>query len=1065
MKKNKLSIASWNVRTLLDLAETPDRPHRRTALVALELARYDIDIAALSETRLHGEDSLTEVGAGYTFFWKGVPEGIRRNHGVGFAVKSKLLQRIPETPIGINERLMTWRIPLAKERFATLISAYAPTLDAEYNIKEGFYRALDAILQKTPATDRIILMGDFNARVGSEHMVWSKVIGQHGVGKMNRNGLRLLSLCAEHQLVITNTIFQMKNWLKTTWQHPRSKHWHLLDYVIVRQKDRRDVLTTRVMRGAECWTDHLMVRSKLLMSIQPRVPRRVPNKKLNCTALNNLTIKDNLRRLLAENLNMIPEESADWPALRQAIHNAASEALGQSRKHHQDWFDCNSAEIQSLLKTKHEAHKALLSCPGSPTHKATFTAARAETQRALRTMENIWWVKKAHEIQNLADCNNTQGFYDAIKALYGPRKRVIAPVRSAEGSTLFKDRHEILARWVNHFENLFNHTNPVDQHILDNLPDLPPTMHLDTPPLFSELRQAISGLKNNKSAGPDGIPAEVFKHGGYTLTRRLHLLIQNIWEHGTLPQDWKDANIVVIYKQKGDRAVCGNSRGISLLSIAGKVLAKIMLSRLVEHISETVLPETQCGFRKTRSTTDMVFVLRQLLEKSREHHKDLFVAFIDLSKAFDTINRELLWKHLSKIGVPPKFLSILQQLHDGMQARVLMGELQSESFGVNVGVKQGCVLAPMLFNILLSAITCLFHRVLGHEDGVHVEYRLDGSLFNIRRLQAHTKTKIRQICELQYADDCAILAHSPDSMQYALNIISSLYQSFGLQVNTQKTEVMFHLTTPVPAPPSFHINGVPLKSVDHFTYLGSTLSSSSSLDTEIHTRINKASSSFGRLRSRVFENRNLKVSTKVAVYNAVCLSTLLYGAESWTPYRQHIIHLEAFHIRCLQKILSLSWKDRIPQTVILSNTDSICMEAAVARKHLRWIGHTIRMPEHRLPRQVLYSQLVGAKRSAGGQKRRFKDYTRDLLKRANIPLTKLESLALDRSAWQATCAAAVSQIHQTNQDQRSMRRIKRHQRAAGTPLVSGFPCSICGRVCGSRIGLYAHEKWHQRHGC
>ncbi len=234
-----------------------------------------------------------------------------------------------------------------------------------------------------------------------------------------------------------------------------------------------------------------------------------------------------------------------------------------------------------------------------------------------------------------------------------------------------------------------------------------------------------------------------------------------------------------------------------------------MLSRLVEHISEAVLPETQCGFRKSRSTTDMVFVLRQLLDKSRVQHKDLYVAFIDLSKAFDTINHELLWKNL-----PPKFLSILQQLHDGMQARVLTGELQSESFEVNVGVKQGCVLALVLFNILLSAITCLFHRVMGHEDGLHVEYRLDSSLFNIRRLQARTKT--RQICELQYADDCAFLAHIPDSMQHALNTISSLYQSFGLQVNTQKTEVMPHLSTPAPIPPSFHINGVPLKTVDNF---------------------------------------------------------------------------------------------------------------------------------------------------------------------------------------------------------------------------------------------------------
>ncbi len=257
-------------------------------------------------------------------------------------------------------------------------------------------------------------------------------------------------------------------------------------------------------------------------------------------------------------------------------------------------------------------------------------------------------------------------------------------------------------------------------------------------------------------------------------------------------------------------------------------------------------------FRKSRSTTD-IFVLRLLLEKSREQHKDLYVAFIDLRKAFDTINRELLWKNLSKLGVPPKFLSILQQLHDGMQARVLTGELQSESFEVNVGVKQGCVLAPVLFNILLSAITCLFHRVMGHEDGVHVEYQLDGSLFNICRHQARTKTKTRQICELQYADDCAVLAHSPDSLQHALNTITSLYQSFGLQVNTQKTEVMSHLSTPAPITPSFHINGVPLKTVDNFTYLGSTLSSCCSLDTEIHTRINKATSSFGRLRSRVFK--------------------------------------------------------------------------------------------------------------------------------------------------------------------------------------------------------------------
>ena len=100
----------------------------------------------------------------------------------------------------------------------------------------------------------------------------------------------------------------------------------------------------------------IKLKSKLLMHIQPRRPRTAPNKKLNCTALNSSTTKDNLRRLLARNLDQIPEEPTVWPALRHAIHSAASEALCPSRKRNQDWFDCNSAEIQLLLQSKHQAH-------------------------------------------------------------------------------------------------------------------------------------------------------------------------------------------------------------------------------------------------------------------------------------------------------------------------------------------------------------------------------------------------------------------------------------------------------------------------------------------------------------------------------------------------------------------------------------------------------------------------------------------------------------------------------------------------------------------------------------
>ncbi|XP_041934160.1 uncharacterized protein LOC121696990 [Alosa sapidissima] len=823
-KKNiHLNIATWNVRTLLDMPIASNRPCRRTALVALELARYNIDIAALSETRLHGEDSLTEVGAGYTFFWKGVPEGMRRIHGVGFAVKTKLLQQIPESPVGISERLMTWRIPLTKKRFATLISAYAPTLDADNNTKEDFYHRLDEVIQKVPAADKLLLMGDFNARVGNEHLIWKKVIGQHGVGKMNNNGHCLLSLCAEHELLITNSTFQMKKHCKTTWQHPRSKHWHLLDYIIVRQKDRQDVMITRAMRLAECWTDHRMVRSKLRLVIPPCCPKTAPKtRRLNIAALSNPDTIDDLRRHLACNLSHVPEEAdaKDWPVLSAAIHSAASTALGTKVRKHQDWYDNNSSYIHLTLQEKQQAHKALLSNPQSFMLKDNYTKARAKAQL------------------------------------------------SAAGDSLLKDRQEILERWAEHFNGLLNHSNPADPNILDKAPVMPQMRHLDSPPDFGETSKAIRSLKNNKSPGPDGIPAEVFKHGGYLLTRRLHLLITKIWQSENVPQDWKDANIIILYKQKGDRADCGNSRGISLLSTAGKVLAKIMLSQLVEYISELTLPETQCGFRKCRSTTDMIFALRQLLEKSREQRRDLYITFIDLSKAFDTINHDMLWEQLAKLGVPPKFLSILQQLHDGMQARVVMGGLQSDPFKVNVGVKQGCVLATVLFNPLLTAITRLFHRALQHKDGIDLDTAL------MATSSTSGGSKLRQ-------------KHQP-----ATSTSSSM----------QMTVLSWH-TAQNPC-------SMPWTPSQHY----------STLDSEIHHRINKASSAFGRLRKRVFGNNNLKISTKVAVYNAVCVTTLLYGAKTWTPYRRHINSLEMFHIRCLQKILNLSWEDRIPHTDILTAT-------------------------------------------------------------------------------------------------------------------------------------------------
>ena len=166
----------------------------------------------------------------------------------------------------------------------------------------------------------------------------------------------------------------------------------------------------------------------------------------------------------------------------------------------------------------------------------------------------------------------------------------------------------------------------------------------------------------------------------------------------------EDASIIHLYKRKGNHQVCDNHRGISLLSIAGKILARILLNRLTTHLDQGLLPESQCGFWKERGTTDMVFAARQLQEKCQEQNSDLFSTYVDLTKAFDTVSREGLWKIMATYGCPRKFISMVQQFHAGMKAQVQDNGEISEPFPVSNGVKQGCVLAPTLFSLMFSAM-------------------------------------------------------------------------------------------------------------------------------------------------------------------------------------------------------------------------------------------------------------------------------------------------------------------------------------------------------------------------
>ena len=254
--------------------------------------------------------------------------------------------------------------------------------------------------------------------------------------------------------------------------------------------------------------------------------------------------------------------------------------------------------------------------------------------------------------------------------MYGPLTNTSSPLLSADGKELLTDENEILQRWAEHFSEVLNRDSAADPDVINLTAQSPIIPELDCYINVSEVKDASKQFTKGKQAGKDGIPAEVFEAGGMPLMKKLTELINNIWKSGKVPQDFKDASIVSLFK-KGKRSLCDNYRGISLLSVAGKILARVILSRLNNQLTDLVYSESQCGFRKGRGTTDMIFCLRQLQEKAREHQTPLYMVFVDLTKAFDTVPRSALWIILEKLGVPPKMLSVIRSLQEGMLAQVV----------------------------------------------------------------------------------------------------------------------------------------------------------------------------------------------------------------------------------------------------------------------------------------------------------------------------------------------------------------------------------------------------------
>ena len=426
------------------------------------------------------------------------------------------------------------------------------------------------------------------------------------------------------------------------------------------------------------------------------------------------------------------------------------------------------AEINVAWQQREEARRHLRAEPHiSNLRKAVQMAGKNLRKVRKAAVLSFFW-DFVRKLETRIREGDQAGFYEHLTRMNqeGKRDRSSAYVEDENG-VLLRDVELIRERWVRWFHTLPNAKSPrLDPNIAEGLDQWPENMPLGVQPTMQELTDAIRSLANGKAVGPHGVCIELFKitlSGDPALRRRLLDIVVRIWWGGEVPQQWKDAIIMVFHKKKG-RTEYDNYRGISLVAHADKILLKINARRLSECCGRVgILPEEQSGFRRNRSTTDIM--IRRLQELARKKRIPLYVRLSDLTKAYDSVDRTLLWTVLARFGVPQNIISAIRQFHDGMRACVRLDDrVCSRWFAVGEGLRQGCALPPLLFNIFFAAVinvaSTRFKADKGLMDAL-VPLRKKRGAGGRRDATAGESVLATPLWSMLYADDAGVVSQSP----------------------------------------------------------------------------------------------------------------------------------------------------------------------------------------------------------------------------------------------------------------------------------------------------------------
>ena len=342
-----------------------------------------------------------------------------------------------------------------------------------------------------------------------------------------------------------------------------------------------------------------------------------------------------------------------------------------------------------------------------------------------------------------------------------------------------------------------------------------------------------------------------------------------------------------------------------------------MIITRIRDAVDTMLRQEQAGFRRGRRTTEQIFILRNIIEQVIEWNANLYVCFVDFEKAFDSIDRDILWGIMGEYGIPLKLITMVKAMYDQSKCAVVDGSGNYDWFEVRTGVKQGCCMSGFLFLLVIDWV--MRRTIEGRQTGI--------------RWQFTSKLE-----DLDFADDVALVASRVMDMQTKVENLNINGKKTGLKINLGKTVVMkWNVNHGI----KVQLEGSDINEVEKFVYLGATVTTTGGTGEDISARLGKAQAIFCNLKN-IWSNSQLSINTKLRIFRSSVLTVLLYGCETWRMIKSDETRLNVFLHKCLRRILKIYWPMKVTNEEIRSRTNMEEITQQIKRRRWKLIGHVLR---------------------------------------------------------------------------------------------------------------------------